>query len=518
MKLTPNKLTKRDVSLQRHDAVNAIRWSWFKSISYQPHKYQSMFHNSWYESDWEDYVSGIPTLPKFARNRYTVAGRRGGKSESAGHEASAYMAAGPYRVMIGAPSYELGENEFQVILKDLETDDSAIYPVDVSMNVKGGDLDITTNIGSYCKVYSFDKPKKSAHGKEWDLILLSETALIDNIGGDTGVWNKTLMGASLSRAADLICPTTPQGQDDWLYPRFISGLPLDSKWRKFYNIDNSKHPYDPESYSLNWPAYYNTAGFIGDPFKMKEELPIRIFQEQILGWFVRWSGSIWLNDFCFNPENHVIDSFNIPSWWQRVEVIDPGYGGLFAWIAAVVNERGDVFVVDEYSASRTLYDKHANDILERRRLFYGKDYDPAKFIPVYVDPEDPRCAAELSQRGLQCISADNDVMAGFQSGAFRFSQGSLHIFNKCKQLIDSLKSHEWAKQTGDSAKRKEQNDRWKHFSDLTRYLNLAPIMNSEMPREDTELAEGVYKISDLMVQKQTSLGDIDFDQWRELHR
>ena len=510
-----SELGRQQLSLQRQKAVASIRWSWFDTLGYRPHRWQVCFHNSW-QPDTLQYVidNEIPpdkaiTLAKPARHRTCVAGRRGGKSESAGHEGSAYMVAGPYKVMIGCPSYDLGYNEFKVIRDDLLNEGSPVNIIELGDNREGGNLKIVTDIGSECSVVSFDKPKKSGHGQEYDLIILSETGLMDNIGGEDGVWNKTLVGAMATRLSETVAPTTPQGRDDWLFPRFIRGCKPGSIWREAYGIADKDYPYDDDFLSLCWPAYANVVGFNEDINKLKDELPPRIFQEQILGRFVRWSGAIWINDFCFDPNTHIIDSFDVPSWWNRIEIIDPGYSGLFAWIAAVVSPKGEIFVVDEYSASRTLYEKHIADIIERRISFYKSDYDPARFIAVYIDPEDPRILNEFNSKGLTCISADNDVLSGFQQGAFRFSQGSLSIFKNCKQLSDSLRYHEWAKQSGESAKRKEANDRWKHFSDTMRYLCNAPIWSSEVPTEKKERGPG-WIAGELLdsVRKEVDLGEV----------
>ena len=175
-------------------------------------------------------------------------------------------------------------------------------------------------------------------------------------------------------------------------------------------------------------------------------------------------------------------------------------------------------MVDEYSASRTLYEKHIADIIARRRMFYKNEYDPNRFIAVYIDPEDPRTLNEFNSKGLTCISADNDVLSGFQQGAFRFSQGTLSVFKSNKQLADSLRYHEWAKQVGEAAKRKEANDKWKHFSDTMRYLCNAPIWASEVPVEKKERGEG-WIASELLygMRKEVDLGDMSFNEWERLH-
>jgi hypothetical protein len=259
-----------------------------------------------------------------------------------------------------------------------------------------------------------------------------------------------------------------------------------------------------------------------DPAKQYADLPLRIFLEQVCGFFVRWSGSIWLTDFCYDPNKHLIEPFFVPDWWRRIEVIDPGYSGLFAWLAALVDGEGNVFIVDEYSAQRTLYAKHVNEIYNRRKQFHQKyclegEYNPGKWIPIYVDPEDPQCIAELNKLGLKCISADNDVISGFQAGAFRFEHNSLKIWNTCTNIDKALRNHEWARGKHEGAKIKEANDKWKHYSDTVRYLNNSAIIPSEKP---VEIDTNVERLADIIRHSRhagQNVLDMSVKDWEEMH-
>lgn len=505
-------IARREISLARQSMVSATRWGWFNDIGWEPHLHQVWAHDS------------------DARYRLTCAGRRGGKTEWAAKEMSAYMVSGPFRCWIVAPSYELGWKEFRVILKDLHHQAMPYRIVNEYSSIKGGNLYISLSNGAECQVISIDKPKKSAHGDEVDLIILSETALMDNLPGEDGVWNKTLLGAMASRLAEVIIPTTPQGEDDFLYPMFMKGLVPDSPYSKYdlggkiidlpkYYKSNVEH--DPDYFSLQWGAWLNKEGFLEDVAKLYKEKPYRIFMEQVAGFFVKWSGSIWLNDFCYDPATCVIDSFITPYWWRRIEVIDPGFSGLFAWLAALVDEDGNVYVIDEYSAQRTEYEYHAIEIKRRRKEYAAKNKYPSKketedYIPIYVDPEDPQCAAELNARGLTCTAADNNVVGGFQSGAFRFKNGTLKIFRNCEKIDRALRNHEWMKQKHDGAKAKEANDVWKHFSDIIRYLNLAAIWAAEKPKTVSDV-ETIGDIINNYRKADTAYLDMDMDDWEKLH-
>lgn len=503
-----------EISQRRQEIVNAVKWSWYNEIGYSPHIYQIWMHKS------------------LARYRTSCAGRRGGKTEWAGHEGSAYMVAGPFRVWIVAPSYDLGYKEFRVIQQDLSHEANHYNIERFLKNRQAGQLYMRLSNGAECEVISIDKPKKSGHGEEVDLVILSECGLMDNIGGEDGVWNKTLVGAMSSRRAEVVTPTTPQGQDDFLFPMFMKGLIPDSIYSKFQLADGRELDlikyydytggHDPEYFSLQWPAWANPYGYLEDPQKQFNDLPLRIFLEQICGFFVRWSGSIWLTDFCYDPNKHLIEPFFVPNWWRRIEIIDPGYSGLFAWLAALVDGEGKVYIVDEYSANRTLYKEHVAEIKRRRKTFYNKyvlegEYDSEKFIPVYVDPEDPQCIAELNKLGLHCISADNDVISGFQAGAFRFNNESLHIWNTCKNIDASLRNHEWAKQKHAGAKAREANDKWKHYSDCVRYLNTSNLTPSEKSVAYDENQETLADIIRASRSLPKNVLDMTIDEWERVH-
>ncbi len=507
--------TRKEISLQRQEMVSAVRWSWFDEIGYKPHRFQWNMH----ESD--------------ARYRTSCAGRRGGKTEWAGREGSAYMVAGPFRVWIVAGSYELGEREFRVIENSLAHPANHYKMVERTYNKKAGQMHIKLSNGAEVDVISIDKPRKSAHGEEVDLIILSEAGLMDNIGGESGVWNKTLVGAMSTRVAEIITPTTPQGQDDFLYPMFMQGLVPDSHLSTF-RLPNDKivdlinyyqytGGHNPDYFSLQWPSWANIEGYMEDVAKQFKELPFRIFMEQVAGFFVKWSGSIWLNDFCYDPNKNVIDARFIPTWWRRIEVIDPGFSGMFAWIAAYVDDMGNVYVVDEYTAKRTLFEDHVKEIKRRRTEFFykyqyldGTAYQEG-YTPVYVDPEDPQCRAELQQLGLMCLPADNDVVGGFQAGGVRFKAGVLNLTTDCVKIDKALRNHEWAKSRQEGGKIKEANDVWKHLSDCIRYLNLAAIWAADMPAIIEESKETVGDMLNAVSRGDKSVLDMSMADWERLH-
>ncbi len=512
----PYDPSRKEISMARQDIVSSVRWSWFDEIGYKPQRFQWNMH----ESD--------------ARFRTSCAGRRGGKTEWAGREASAYAVAGPFRIWIVASTYELGEREYRVVSNALNHPANHYKITHQVYNRKAGQMYMSLSNGAEVEVISIDKPRKSGHGEEVDLVILSEAGLMDNIGGEDGVWNKTLMGAMATRVAEVITPTTPQGEDEFLYPMFMKGLIPDSPLSTFRLpngriidlIEYYKYTggYDPSYFSLQWPSWANIEGYNEDVVQQFRILPFRIFMEQVAGFFVKWSGSIWLNDFCYDPNKHIIEPLYIPQWWRRIEIIDPGYSGMFAWIAAYIDDMCNIYVVDEYTAQRTLFKDHVEEIKRRRTEFFYRHQDlegtvyKEGYIPVYVDPEDPQCRAELNQLGLMCAPADNDVVAGFQAGGSRFKGGTLRLFASVPKLDKALRNHEWARNKHQGSKLKEANDSWKHLSDCLRYLVMSNIWAAENPNKFVE--ENKETVADMLNayrQGDKNILDLSIDDWEKLH-
>lgn len=477
-------MARVDLSLNRRQIVDSQKWFWFEQIGWHPHRYQIQAHQN------------------IARERYTTAGRRGGKSEWAGHEASAYMVAAPFSVLLVGPIYDDVQNEFDVILRDVRHPNCPHEITRVIDNAQAGNLVIELSNGAKVVGKSTAQTSKSPIiGKEYDLLILCEGAKINNLGGDSGIWETQLRGNLMSRLGDLIVPTTPNGKDDWLYPRFLEGL-------------SGKNP---DRWSLQWPAWANPT-FLEDVVKLRSEMSWRAFQEQVLGLFVSWSGSIWVEDCGFDKNKHVIPPFSIPSWYNRHEVIDPGHSGNFAWMASVIDEMGIRYIVDEFQVPKTRYKDLTVQILRHRALMYPPGKIP-KNIPVYVDPSSPRTVHEISAEAMEmgeeiaCLPADNNIMSGFEFGSRRFRSDSLFVFSTCNQIIDAFLYHEWGGNVNNKGK-VEARDVYKHLSDTGRYSMLAPLHASIKPVEQTP---GTWTYKELYDQTR---GFVDggfgmpFTQWR----
>ena len=467
-------LTRYELSTRRRQIVDAQKWSWFNAVGWSPIKSQIKCHLS------------------LARNRYSSSGRRGGKTEWCGHEGSAYMVAGPYRVWLVGQSYDLVYKEFRVILNDLRNIGNPHRITDLRDSKDSGHLYVKLSNGAELEGKSAGARDRSPLvGEEVDLMILSEGARIQNLGGDDGIWETELKGNLSSRLGDLIVPTTPAGKDTWLYPRFKAALNC---------IDGS-------SFAISWPAYENIYGFLEDVEKLRAEMSPRAFMQEVLGIFVSWAGSIWLQDCRFNPDKHIIDiDYDIPEWWNRVEVIDPGFSAPLFWLASVVDDIGNTIIVDEFEKNKLLTSEVVQDIRERRRLTYG-DRVPAR-IPIHVDPEDARFRAELLEyNDMFPLPAKNDVMKGFSEGAILFGADRLFVSRKCKRTIECLENHEWDERTDSSGEHVQRRDEWIHGSDTIRYLCLSPFIG----KPSRELVRVAPRVKPTALEIMNDFGNFSFD-------
>lgn len=483
-------LSRADLSLNRRQVVDSQKWYWFDQIGWYPHRYQILAHQC------------------VARNRYTCAGRRGGKTAWAAKEAGAYMIAGPYAVQLVGPTYDDTYKEFRDIRDDMRHPANPHTIIRLLDNKQSGDLYITLSNGAILEGRSAREPKKSPIiGDEFDLMILCEGAKIKGLGGDGGLWETQLVGNLDSRLGDLIIPTTPAGKDNFLYPRFMAGLSRENE----------------DDWSLQWPSYANPA-YLEDPVEKRKRMSARSFREQVLGEFVSWSGAIWLEDCGFEPEKHVIAPFRIPTWWNRTEVIDPGFSGWFAWIAAVKDDEGRIFGVQEFRAKRERYKDLAHAIIQQRKFMYGDEYkEVGNRTRVLVDPEDPRCIAAISAEAreagesIRCMKADNSVFQGFEAASTYFMTDSCFLFSTMQNSIDALSNHEWDESLDSNGNHREKRDEWKHFSDVWRYLLLKPSRSSTRPNKPVNPNTWTYKDLYDSLKPQTHLFGSDFDTFKRYH-
>jgi len=466
---------------ERRANIAACRWALFDLFGYEPHEPQVDFHDS------------------DARFRMTIAGTRGGKSRSAGEEAVIYLFAGATRVWIIGQSYAFTEKEFRYVHERMTSQE--VYqlfggdPLEShSYNESQGNMYLRTKWGAEVKCISLDRAG-GALGEEIDLAVLSEAAQIKR---PKNVYERVLRGRLSTRLGDMIIPTTPAGrtnaydQEGWLYDMYLKG----------YDED------EPDYFTREWPSWANPT-FREDPYELRRELDEKIFAEQYLGQFVIFTGSIYSD---FAEPVHVIDPFMIPKHWRRYEAIDPGFRGQFAWLASVISEQDNIYIIDEYDDQETAYEDRVKNIKNKRCEEYDIPHGMWDTFArknevrttLYIDPEDPQCGFEFARLGLSNHQelTNNNVMLGIDRVRRRLKWGPrqrprLFVTSNCKGVIDCFRNHAWGEK-GDGI-RKPANDRWKHKMDCARYIcagNLIPSPPAPTVQEQNFLWELLMQLQD----------------------
>jgi len=448
----------------RDRMVEAIKWAWFERVGYRPHAGQMKFHKS------------------LARHRVVNAGTRGGKSRCVGEEMVVPLLIGACRVWLVGQNYQFCEKEFRYIHDRIVSREYMdIYGVGslekCVYNEKGGDMQIRTVWGSEVKCISLENREGAgAFGEEVDYLVLCEPGQIKY---PKRVWERVLYGRLASRHGRMVCAGTPSGRvssydpDGWFYELVERGLRGD----------------DPDYYSVSWASWDNPA-FTEDVEEIRRWMSPKVFEEQYEGKFVVFSGAIYDN---FDEGIHIVPSgVRYPLHWRRFEAIDPGYSGEFYWLAGVVGYGGELYIVDEYFASKRTYEEHADEIWRRRMGYYGlrhrslvsgRNYDLDEWkglvgsgsicdgLVVYIDPEDRQCVAEFAKYGIFGVPADNDVHVGIDRVRSRLGSNppKLYISEGCSHLIEAIGNHSWGEHKGIGT-RMPANDKYKHACDALRYI------------------------------------------------
>ena len=467
----------------RRQAIAALKWGWFEMNDYHPHSGQRDVHIS------------------DARFRNTNAGTRGGKSRLAGEEAVTYLLVGPTRVWLVGQTYAMCEKEFRYVYERMTSPlmmekFGSDCLVSCHTDDKGGNMRIRTKWGSEVKCISLDKAETAGFGDEVDLLVLCEPAQIKN---PKRIWERILYGRLTSRNGDMICNGTPAGKapshdpDGWFYNMCMKGL----EGVVEHDSDGNEISY----YTRSFPSWENP-DFKDDPYWIRSWMNPKVFAEQYEGQFVTFSGAIFES---FLRSIHVIKPFKIPPHWNRYEAIDPGYSGLFFWLAGVTGYDNSLYIFDEYSANKSLYIEHSNEIWARRMRDYGLPFTSIReqyknpnmelykkassknraprITQLAIDPEDPQCRAEFISYGLPNYPANNDVHIGIDrvENRFRGINPKLYITSNCVNLIEALENHAWGEKyrnDGVVDVRKPANDKYKHACDTLRYICMSSLSSS----------------------------------------
>ena len=225
--------------------LNIGKWKLFDLLGYQPHEKQMGFHLS------------------TARYRIAAAGTRFGKSLMAAMEVCPMLLKPKTQGWIVGPTYRLGEKEFRYVWESLIIKLNC-PTVRANNNVELGDMYIEFPWGSWVRVMTAEKPKNLL-GEELDFLVLGEASQIKK-----QTFTRYLRGRIVTREGWVVANTTPNEQEDLIYPMFLKGQ-------------------DPR-FSDYWSAQYGTADNPLIPLEEIEaaraDMPVDEFAEQYMGEFM----------------------------------------------------------------------------------------------------------------------------------------------------------------------------------------------------------------------------------------
>ena len=229
-----------------------------------------------------------------------------------------------------------------------------------------------------------------------------------------------------------------------------------SEWVKALWIDRKPFPgmedyqYDPKDYDFIpasvWdnPIYSNDLSYI----KNLQQMSPALRAQRLEGRWDKFEGQYFSN---FDPMRHVVQEFEIPSWWPRWVGIDWGFAhhSAIGWRTSGIRRLNDeseprraVFKYRESCVREMTPDQLANHIAD---LSLGESIQAVYLSPDAFARKDSyrTIATQLSEtlikRGLPaCTAADNDRIGGYSLIYQMLEMDSYQIFNTCPRTISSL--------------------------------------------------------------------------------
>jgi len=292
--------------------------------------------------------------------------------------------------------------------------------------------------------------------------------------GDYFAFYETL----LSRLSDPRGPqkallvANPGPEDHWVYKRFVNEKTKEPQTRRVgvTLLDNAQNL---------------GASYVRRMLRRKETNPM-FYRRFIIGEWGAFGGKRFA---CWNPREHVVVPFEVPSGWEVVQGIDYGWAHPTAAIWCAIDYEGRWWVVAEHVQNERAVSFHVQQV---KRIETDIGLAPSSR---WLDPscwarksEYQSTAMEFAEYGIDCGKAQNDRISGWNRidemlGRPMPNDGmpQLRIFNSCEHLIEELPNLKIKEGTDDIEKVDDD------ASDALRYAIMSRSPVPEFEEEEEEL-------------------------------
>ncbi len=428
------------------------------------------------------------------RFKVICAGRRSGKSTLAQLITLqwACKAVGVYYIV--SPTYKQAKSIHWRELKK-------IIPREWILKTNETELSFTLKNGSTIELKGAENPD-ALRGIKLRGLVIDEIASIRNWDW---LWSEVLRPTLTDYSSPTIFISTPKGYNHF-YDLYNHGQESNDEYKswRFTSYDN---PYIPKEEIDN----------------AKKELTEDTFQQEYMADFRKFTGLVYKD---FQREIHVIESFEIPSHWDRFRGMDFGSTNPTVCLWCALDDDENWYVYQEHYEVGQTIDYHAGIINSKTAA--------TNISATYGDPSGAQWIKEFATRGIYITPADKETGTNFNSwvrfgiekvaeklkivpghavqqefnrtlNEYKTNENmgspSLFIFSSCTKLIREFETYRWKEKSVTQAQDlnepdipEKAND---HAMDALRYIIVS---------KKKQMYENPYQAKNEMAERNWSIG------------
>ena len=404
-------------------------------LTYHPHDFQRLFH-----------ASAAPL-------RVCMAGTRGGKSRAISVECQIAMMKMPGSVgLIISPDYPQHNRNLRPYLDELLLPIGKYSERDHKYELKNG---------SVAWVLYADKPN-SMRGVGADWVCGDELRLWTR-----EAWQvvQTRMDKTWSRFWGA---TTPNGRD-WVWEEFLEG----SRSVNRYGVEEVHPDRNRRKAVWVWKTVDNTAvpGMAEVVANMRETQPAQFWRQEYEASIEQFTGAVY-PDY---GDDHFIDAFEIPNWWERVIGVDTGASDPTAMAAFAVSPEGVWYQYGEScERGKTTPDRHAT---------LTELIGDALYWTVRVGDDAKQEMLDLEAMGMPVTPAARDFISRYSRVTDALRTERYKVFRTCEITDQALRRYVWPPETeGGSQRDRKPLHGQSDLPDAIGYAFGADLSGSRPPR------------------------------------